>query len=238
MAAINDKVESLLELLDDVERAVRSDPSSLEQGAAKRLVSRLKAVAELVDRKCNVVILDYESSDESTAESEQTVAYDASAPDQVKLESTPTPPMASALPQQSVKHETQMPAGVGGPTPPSQHSAAATPSLLQQQSAPTPASMYKRFSSSQPQVLDEPAKKRRREAEIMVRNIQRPKTFNCGISYQGDQHEKDFSDGIKEDLKHHLPALRNHMHMFHYMAWATTERLECQHCRKCPNEYQ
>ncbi len=186
MAAISleDKVQSVLELLGDIEQCIQSDTSTLSSSDAKNFVDRLRSVADLVDKKCNV---DYESSVESDA-------------------SSPAPSF-----------------------PPS-------PQLPQQRSAP--ASMYKRFDSSPPpNVLDEVAKKRRLEAERMVDQLKKKTTFSCGVGYTGDKQEKDFSDGIKEDIKKHLPALKIQMHLFHYMAWATTERLECAHCRQCPNVY-
>ncbi len=200
-------------------------PQSVEVKTKPRLLER-----EQVDRKSNVVeILDYESSDES----------DASSPTGVKhKESTPTPPMGVSL-QHAVKEEVQTSSTASSTSQPSVAPSLPPqlpPQLPQQRSAP--ASMYKRFASSPPNVLDEVAKKRRLEAERMVRQLQKPKTFSCGVSYPGDQQEKYFSDGIKEDIKKRLPALRNHMHLFRYMAWATTERLECAHCRQCPNVYQ
>ena len=95
------------------------------------------------------------------------------------------------------------------------------------------------FSNSQPKALDAIGRKRRREAEEMVKKLPKPQTYSCGLSYTtGDKKEKKFSDGIKEDLKHQLPALKVNRDIFHYMAWATTQRLECDHCRKCPKTYQ
>lgn len=92
------------------------------------------------------------------------------------------------------------------------------------------------FRRPQLEVLDEPAKKRRHEAEVLVRALERPKTFSCGVAYTGDEKERDYTKQFKEELKRHMPALKNHMHIFRYMAWATVERFECPHCRLCKNE--
>ena len=96
---------------------------------------------------------------------------------------------------------------------------------------------FQSYTRPQPEVLDEPARKRRCEADALVKSLKRPKTFSCGISYQGDANEKEYSDGVKEFMKKHLPALKNHRHIFRYMAWTTQERIECEHCKQCPNEY-
>ena len=137
----------------------------------------------------------------------------------VKQESAGTSPSVANA-GGSIKHERRV------PSPP--------PPLIPQTTAPS----YNRFTNPQPPApLDEVAKKRRREAEALVSKLQKKKTFTCGVSYPGDEKERDFSEGIKRDLRRHLPALKTHMHLFRYMAWATMERLECQHCRKCTNTY-
>ena len=107
---------------------------------------------------------------------------------------------------------------------------------IQQPSASTLA--YKNLRQSQEEPLDEPAKKRRREAEELVKSLDRPKTFTCGISYSGDKPEKEFSDNAKQDIRKALPALKTHRHFFHYMVWATVERLKCDHCRLCKNTFK
>ena len=86
--------------------------------------------------------------------------------------------------------------------------------------------------------LDEAERKRRREAERLVQSLDRPTQHSCGVSYSGDQAEKRFSDDAKEKMKQRLPALKTHRHLFRYMVWATLERLDCDHCRQCPNAFQ
>ncbi len=97
--------------------------------------------------------------------------------------------------------------------------------------------MMNRFKNQDPPAIDEIGKKRRCEAENMVKQISKRTNYTCGVSYSGDLEEHKFSDGIKKDLREKLPALKNHRHIFHYMAFATTDRLECSHCRLCPNTY-
>ncbi len=218
-AYLQDKVEKLLNLLNEVEECIITDSFPLNSSDGKKLADRLCEVADLVDRKCNSI----EILDESEGEEYDSVEHDGAAP---------TPPVANSAQQQSVKQEQPIKHEGSTPSIPPQQSTG----HVQQPGSSVP-SMYSRFGNRQPEVLDEPARKRRREAEAMVQRLQRPKTFSCGISYQGDEKEREFSEGIKEDLRHHLPALKNHRHIFHYMAWATRERLECPHCRKCTSEY-
>ena len=85
---------------------------------------------------------------------------------------------------------------------------------------------------------DEEERKRRKEAEEMAKSLSRPKSVACGVGYNGDQEEKRYSDDAKDKIKKRLPALKNNMLLFHYMVWSTLERLDCNHCRKCPNEFQ
>jgi len=148
----------------------------------------------------------------------------------------PTPPLRQVA---SAPSQLQSSLAQTHSLPPSQlqSAPAQTHSLPPSQQTAHQSSMYRRFGNPKPASKDEHAKKRQREAELMVKKLNRPQSYSCGISYQGDEKEKDFSDGIKSDLKNHLPSLKNHRHFFHYMAWATTERLECDHCRKCPNVF-
>ena len=81
-------------------------------------------------------------------------------------------------------------------------------------------------------------RKRRKEAEDLVKSMTQSKSSTCGVSYTGDQGEKKFSDDAKRQLQDRLPALKTHRHMFRYMVWATLERLDCNHCRQCPNTFQ
>ena len=86
--------------------------------------------------------------------------------------------------------------------------------------------------------LDESERKRRREAEELVRSLNRPSSYTCGVSYSGDREEKQFSDDAKGKIKERLPALKNHKHIFRYMVWTTLERLDCTYCRQCTNTFK
>lgn len=86
--------------------------------------------------------------------------------------------------------------------------------------------------------LDEPLLKRRRESEAVVQSLDKQKTFSCGISYTGDHKEKEFSDNAKKKIKAALPALKKHVHLFHYMVFATNDRIYCEHCKECPNDFK
>ena len=103
---------------------------------------------------------------------------------------------------------------------------------------PAPRSRYQEMFHPEPEVIDEQTRKRRSEAERIVKKLEKQKTYRCGLSYTGDENEKRSSDKAKEELKRKLPALRTNRHLFHYMVWATTERLDCNYCRECPNTYQ
>ena len=85
--------------------------------------------------------------------------------------------------------------------------------------------------------MDEATKKQRLNVEKMIKSLSKPKTHSCGVSYTGDEKEKKFSDGIKEDIKKKLPELKTNRLIFRYMAWTTQERLECSYCSQCTNEY-
>ena len=103
----------------------------------------------------------------------------------------------------------------------------------------TPLATYRQLGKrSRAWELDEEEKKRRKEAEEMVRSLSQPKSVACGLAYNGDQEEKRYSDDAKNKVKERLPALKNNRHLFHYMVWATLERLDCDHCRRCPNKFQ
>ena len=103
----------------------------------------------------------------------------------------------------------------------------------------TPTASYRQLGQrSRAWELDEPERKRRREAEEMVQSLSRSTQSSCGVQYTGDQAERQFSDDAKEKIRKRLPALKNHKHLFRYMVWATLERLDCDHCRQCPNTFQ
>lgn len=237
MAAINleEKVKTLLDILEEVEKKVLADSSVLKDVDTKHLCSRLQSVADLLDKECNAILLDddvllddYEDSDEGSGLSDLTERKPAVGGLAPKSSGglVVTPTSSGGLASTSLGG--LAPASSGGlapiPSPP------AIP-------VTKPAPMSTRFLPKTT-VLDEPARKRRREAENLVKKLDKPKTFTCGVSYPGDQKERDFSEGAKNNIKANLPALKNHRHLFHYMAWATMERLECEHCRKCTNEYR
>ena len=253
-----ENVGNLLSLLERVEQGILDDSSSLNSQVGTRLAKRLRQVADLVDKECNAVEIldDYSAQTQDVqghlALGQLQVKKEGSAQQQLSEEDTnsmesteteiqvkgegraPTPPIMAPPQQPHLHHASSAPASV-----------VTQPATLQPQLGPQQQnlqqgrpSMYKRFSNSQPEPLDAIARKRRREAEEMVRKLDRPQSYTCGLSYTGDERERDFSNGIKEDLKHHLPALKINRHIFHYMAWATTQRLECNHCKKCPNTYQ
>lgn len=103
----------------------------------------------------------------------------------------------------------------------------------------TPLATYRQLGErSRAWQLDEPERKRRREAEEMVRSMSKVKSYACGVSYNGDQAEQRYSDDAKSTIRTRLPALKTHRHIFRYMVWATLERLDCDHCRQCPNTFQ
>ena len=89
-----------------------------------------------------------------------------------------------------------------------------------------------------PPRLDERDRKRRREAEEMVKSMKPTKSFACGCSYQDGEEERSFSDGSKKKIKKLLPALKTNKPLFHFMVFATLDRLECEHCLKCPNVFK
>ena len=125
------------------------------------------------------------------------------------------------------------------PIPAPADSSANVPPPPQPPAAVDPMASYRQLGQrSRAWELDEPERKRRREAEEMVRSLTKPTQSSCGVQYSGDQEEKRFSDDAKEKMRKRLPALKNHKHLFHYMVWATLERLDCDHCRQCPNSFQ
>ena len=89
-----------------------------------------------------------------------------------------------------------------------------------------------------PPRLDEQARKRRREAEEMVKSMKPTKSFACGCSYQDGEEERSFSNDSKKKIKELLPALKTNKPLFHFMVFATLDRLECEHCRQCPNVFE
>ena len=85
--------------------------------------------------------------------------------------------------------------------------------------------------------MDEATKKQRLNTEKMVKSLPKSKVHTCGVGYTGNEEEKKFSDGIKEDIKKKLPKLKTNRLIFRYMAWTAQERLECPYCSQCTNVY-
>ena len=232
--SLEGKVKTLLDILEEVEKKVLADSSVFKNVDTKHLSCRLQRVADLLNKECNAILLldvdedgpdDYEDSDHEESGLSDLTEKKPVVGGMGGLAPTPSGGLAPT------------PSGGLAPTPPVKLAPTPPPPAIPVTQQFQPAPMSTRFLPKTT-ALDEPAKKRRREAENLVKQLDRPKTYNCGISYQGDQKERDFSEGAKANIKANLPALRNHRHLFHYMAWATMERLECEHCRKCTNEYR
>ena len=249
---IPQKVRDLFGLLDEVEALINSDTVSLPGSSARKLATRLHEVACLVEDKYLSVAAAQEITSETdstqSAESvEDTVEYDvdpeavplvAPAPSlhRIKREATSGQSESADDAVKFIKVESASSSSSVTPTPP-------PPSLPRSSSAPTAQptpsrSLYQRTLHPEPEVDDEHSRKRKREAAEMVKKLERPKTFSCGVQYQGDSNDKRHSDDAKDAIKRKLPALRNNRHLFNYMVWATMERIDCNHCRKCPNTYQ
>ena len=84
----------------------------------------------------------------------------------------------------------------------------------------TPLATYQQLGKrSHAWELDEAERKRRKEAEELVKSMKQSKSFTCGVSYTGDEAEKRYSDDAKESIRSRLPALHTHRHLFRYMVW-------------------
>ena len=254
---LQETVEELLDFLDEVEEDFQAaDISSLDSQLGKKLVKRLRKVADVVDKKLNMVeIVDDDDSipqdvpEESVEEDVKPSVKRERVSEQQSITIESDEESLSISSGAAVKQETKLPSPLPPGVPQLRQAASAPASQVQGtstqahslQSQQPPAhqfSMYNRFGNPKPIAADEHTRKRQREAESIVKTL-KPQNYSCGISYtSGDQKEKEFSDGIKSDIRQHLPSLKTHMHIFHYMAWATTERLGCDYCRKCPNVYK
>lgn len=255
MAALTaEDIEVLYETLEKVKNCILNDSNALKSLTdTDHLAIKCHEVATLMDKKCNAIELESDSDSEDTSTVRGTTmavpmlsatsSISDSGNQEVEDEEETKPILnagtfqsSSATQQQSLFHfvNSQPQQSTSGPL------ATATPI----QRVPTPPApqttlpvLKNRFGSQNPPVIDQQARKCQLEAEKMVKSLSKRTTFTCGISYNGDESEKKFSDGIKKDLREALPALKTHQHIFRYMAWATTERLECSHCRLCKNEY-
>ena len=208
--SLKKKARDLFRLLDEVEELIdSSDTASLSEDTAKKLAARLHEVADLVEDKYKPATTQESTGEESSSQSE---SIEDTVEDTVyesdSESSAPAPP--PSLPRSSSAPTVQ-------PTPPSR-------------------SLYKTITHPKPEVIDEYSRKRRREAEEIVKKL-KPRSFGCGVSYTGDANDKRHTDNVKDAIKRELPPLKTNKHIFHYMAWATIERLNCDYCRKCPNTY-
>ncbi len=241
MAASNivSKVEKVLHLLEIIERGIRTDASPLKSSLkGERFVTRLREVASLVERKCNSVAIKEDNTEQSKGffeapllESVDLVSNDSATDrdsDECSEESVeldgPLHPPRRRTPTRSTTSATSQ-----------QHpslSSQSQPNVVQSPLLPDISMRFKKRSF----VLDEHARRHSREAKELARLLEKQQSFSCGVGYTGNEKEKEFSDGIKRDIRDHLPHLKNHKVLFYYMALATRERLECDHCRKCKNK--
>ena len=143
------------------------------------------------------------------------------------IEISPSPPSSS------------LPSSPSHPSPVNQQQLSSQPQSRPQQFAnqqQSYAEIYRETLTSPQPPEEEPALKRRRlEAEAIVKKAQKPKTYACGVSYQDGLKERDFSNRVKRQIQDKLPDLSTHKRLFHYMVFATLDRLNCNHCSECPN---
>ena len=215
-------VVELLSLLDKVEGS-QADIPSVGSQLGNTFVKRLREVADLVERQLiddhsdhtRGIVGENEEDDESSEEEYVTPSAKKGKLSEIIL-------IHSDDDNESPRENLSMSSEIQFPS--------------QEQSRSS--SLCSRIFNPQPVRVDECAKKNQRDAEKVVDRLGKQlKNYTCGVSYPAkDEKEKNISDGIKRYLKNHLPALTNNRQIFHYMAWAATERLECDHCRKCPNE--
>lgn len=263
MASIVERVQRLLDLLDLVEKTF--DPAAIERQLGLLLCNRLQEVADLlrshypdegeVDRADGdsagnsatgaetappvrvVCKEENRGADTTTAspsadviivESPQTGGlFSAQQLSSQPIEISPSPPSSS------------LPSSPSHPSPVNQQQLSSQPQSRPQQFAnqqQSYAEIYRETLTSPQPPEEEPALKRRRlEAEAIVKKAQKPKTYACGVSYQDGLKERDFSNRVKRQIQDKLPDLSTHKRLFHYMVFATLDRLNCKHCSECPN---
>ena len=220
------KVDKLMDLLNDVEQSIVSNPGLLSSEDTKKLTDRFYRFLNVIDKDSLEELLvereDKEKKDYGKELKDEEEEINGGGFSKVEPSDSPA----------EIDEEAEGHKAVGGvtPTPPS-----ATP-LSASASKSAPISMFQRFSKPQSEALDQPARKRIHESEMLVKKLEKRPAFSCGISYMGDEKEKEYSDRFKLALKQQLPALKTHRHMFRYMAWATVERSDCPHCRQCTND--
>lgn len=82
-------------------------------------------------------------------------------------------------------------------------------------------------------------KKFDKEFEHFVNTIQPIKPTQVSLSFNGNQADKDRLKEVKDKLKTaSKSSITSNRMIFHYMAFATIDRLECDHCKKCTNKVQ
>lgn len=248
--SIVERVQRLLELLDLVEKTF--DPAAIERQLGLLLCNRLQEVADLLrnhypdegevgraDGHCaetappgRVVCKEENRGADTTTASPSADVIIVESPQTGKLSSqpieiSPSPPLSPS--SSSPSH----------PLPVNQQQLSSLPQSRPQQFAnqqQSYAEMYRETVTSPPPE-EEPALKRRRlEAQAIVKKVQKPKTYACGVSYQDGLKERDFSNKVKRQIQDKLPELSTHKRLFHYMVFATLDRLNCNHCSECPNQ--
>ena len=218
--ALQETVEELLGLLEKVECS-RADIPSLDGQLGNTFVKRLREVADLVELQLNG-----ERSGRT-----QDIADEEDA--------TPSAKRRRLCEQQITKTDSD---DSDDSDENSKENLSTNSGIHPSQEQARRSSLYSRvLNPSLPVPVDEYAQKNLRDAEKIVDKLgisqKSSRNYSCGVNYtSGDEKEKKISDGIKIYLKNHLPVLRYNREIFHYMVWAAFERLECDHCRKCPNE--
>ena len=242
-----ERVQRLLDLLDLVQKTF--DPAAIERQLGLLLCNRLEEVADLLRNHypdevgradgdsagirnsatgvetappvpVGVVCKEEDRGADTTTGSPSADVVIVESPEIGRLSSHPIEispsPSSSPSPPSSPIH----------PLPPPQ-------SANQQQSY---AEIYRETVISPPPEEGPALKRRRLEAQAIVKKVQKPKTYACGVSYQDGLEERDFSNRVKREIKDKLPALSTHKQLFHYMVFATLDRLNCNHCSECPNQ--
>ena len=203
---LEDKVQRLLKLLTEVEEEF--DPRLLQDPQlGPRLIRRLRTVADRLEDSVH-------SEEESDEESDESLMR----------------PWSQEMSASRPKSRSELPDPQSLPV--HEFGTQSQDNALESQTA---GSRYKDLYRPRKEVLDEPARKRRREASEMVKNLKRTESLQCGCSYTDGENERKFSDNSKKEIKKLLPDLKTNKHLFHYMVFATLEHLNCDYCRQCPN---
>ena len=258
--SIVERVQRLLDLLDLVEKTF--DPAAIERQLGLHLCNRLQEVADLLrnhypdegevgradgDSAGNsatgaetappgrVVCKEENRGADTTTASPNADVIIVESPQTGKLSSQPI----EISPSPSLSPSSSSPSSPSHPLPVNQQQLSSLPQSRPQQFAnqqQSYAELYRETVTSPPPE-EEPALKRRRlEAQAIVKKVQKPKTYACGVSYQDGLKEREFSNRVKRQIQDKLPELSTHKRLFHYMVFATLDRLNCNHCSECPNQ--